>query len=81
MFNKIRGIKYAAKIGKLVEKYAQAEENSMNRVFICWEANRIKSECANLVMNGKLDVDMYATLFKSYDPDGRHFLDRWLEEK
>ena len=80
MLNKIRYIKYSIKIARLARRCTKAEENSFKRMYIYWKANEIELKCVELLMNDKLDKIMYAKLFKKYAKDGRHFLDRWIDE-
>ena len=54
--------KYEKKIMKLVEQYCTAT-TVMQKSFACMTANNLKSECARLLINGKISDDFYKEIF------------------
>jgi len=54
--------RYEKKIMKLVEQYCAAT-TLMQKSFACMAANNLKSECARLLINGKISDDFYKEIF------------------
>lgn len=80
MFNTVRIIKYATLIGQLAQAYAEAT-TTMERSLVCMKANRVKSECAKLVLEGKMNKDTYEKMFKVGKTNANvHFLEVYVND-
>lgn len=79
--------KYTAKayeklVNKLVEDWIQAENSIVLKSLISMRGNGLKDECAELVIEGKMDYEDYARIFKVGQTDMyNHFLKVLAKEK